>query len=78
MRQNMGQHRLNDVMLRHMIHKQRTDVIDLKTVARAFICANDERIRYLLCKPVVSRYNIDPHCDEVIIGRLLTLDCSNF
>jgi hypothetical protein len=45
LRQTMGQQRLNDVMLLH-IHKQRTDQIDLKSVAQAFVMANDERIRY--------------------------------
>ena len=45
LRQTMGQKRFNDVMLLH-IHKQRTDQIDLKSVAQAFVMANDERIRY--------------------------------
>ena len=45
LRQTMGQQRLNDVMLLH-IHKLRTDQIDLKSVAQAFVMANDERIRY--------------------------------
>jgi hypothetical protein len=45
LRQTMGQQRLNDVMLLH-IHKERTDRIDIKSVARAFVSANDDRIRF--------------------------------
>ena len=41
--QTMTQQRLNDVMLLH-IHKGRTDCVDIKSVARSFATANDERI----------------------------------
>jgi hypothetical protein len=45
LRQTMGQQRLNDVMLLH-IHKERTDRIDIKSVARAFVSANDDPIQF--------------------------------
>jgi hypothetical protein len=44
LRQTMGQQRLNDVMLLHT-HKERTDSIDIASVAAVFVSANDERFR---------------------------------
>jgi len=38
----VGQQKLNDLMLLH-IRKQRVDYIDLKTVIRLFVDANEDR-----------------------------------
>ena len=45
LRQTMTQQRLNDCMLLH-IHKELTDKVVIDEVAKAFVVANDERIRY--------------------------------
>ncbi len=39
------QQKLNDCMLLH-IHKELTDKVVIDEVAKAFVVANDERIRY--------------------------------